>query len=366
MRKLLSLILLLFSISAVAADIEGIKLEDVRAVEVQTPAGRVQVSEAQTTVSKAQLNEILESLPAERDLLLSTDSADVSQMFVNTESKAKGRKGLSRLLPLGNLQQKFYTSEAVQNMLRYRDHLVQSVKADKIGLIIVVVNTAYDSFVWMHATEYSPEVRAAQMIFTTVNAIIFSLDKDAWAKASGVIRNKIFQALDITKNTLAVDVAGRFAANLALGLAIQSMRVGILAFDKVVSMPELMNLAGSTVLLSLGFTFSSFAWSEFSKDVNGNTHPAAKFMVRRFAEFRSIMMGHLAPSGKLLQPDTYGNAPWIALAVNGSIGLLTFLNGTKMAEWTERKFGPMLEEIHDLFGARPIRVRCRYIFLSEP
>ncbi|MNT75936.1 hypothetical protein D3C72_2148820 [compost metagenome] len=89
-------------------------------------------------------------------------------------------------------------------------------------------------------------------------------------------------------------------------------------------------------------------------------------MVRRFAEMRSIMMGHLAPSGKLLQHDTYGNAPWIALAVNGTIGLLAFLNGTKMAEWTDRKFGPLLNEVYDLFGARPIPVRCRYIFLTEP
>ena|GEM_PF-4994854 len=365
MRFLFGVFAVMFSLSAFAADIENVKLNDVRAVQVETPAGLATVTEAHTTVTKEQMNQILEALPEERDLLLSTDSEDVTQMFVKKES-SPARKGLSRLLPLGALAQKFKNSKAVRDIVNYKNHLVQSVKNDKIGLIIVTVNTAYDSYVWMHATEYSPEVRAAQMIFTTMNAIIFSLDKDAWAKVSGTIRNKIFKVLDITQNSLAVDIAGRFAANLALGLAVQTMRVGILAYDKVLTMPELMNLGASTLLLSLGFTFSSFAWSEFSKDVNGNTHPAAKFMVRRFAEVRSVLMGHLAPSGKLLQPETYGNAPWIALAVNGAIGLVTFLNGTKMAEWTERKFGPMIGEIYDILGAQApaARVRCQRVLLN--
>ncbi|MNL56188.1 hypothetical protein D3C87_1796640 [compost metagenome] len=77
-------------------------------------------------------------------------------------------------------------------------------------------------------------------------------------------------------------------------------------------------------------------------------------------------MGHMAPSGKLLQYETYGNAPWIALAVNGTIGLVAFLNGTKMAEWTERKFAPLLHNAYEIFGIRQGPSSCRHIFLTAP
>jgi hypothetical protein len=357
-------VLLFFTLQIATAAFAQVNVDSVDTVKIETPIGPVQITEGHASLSKEQLAAALDALDDNRDLLISTDSEDVAGMVIAKESKTKTRKGLTRLLPVGALGQNFNNSKTVKRIIDYKNHLVTSVKNDKIGLVIVLINTAYDSFVWIHATEHSPEVRAAQIIFTTLNAIVFSLDKDSWARTSGRIRNKMFKALDLTRNSMWVNIAGRFTSNLLLGLSIQTMRVGILAFDKVVTMPEVMHLAGGAVLLSVGFTFSSFAWSEFSKDINRNTHPAAKFMVRRFSEIRSVIMGHLAPSGKLLQYDTYGNAPWIALAVSGTIGLVTFLNGDKMSEWAEKKFGPVLESFKDIFGAENAPL-CSRVLLSN-
>jgi hypothetical protein len=315
----------------------------VQVLQVEHPVagpGHINVGKLETDAGHIQ--SVLEQIPADKDLLVSTDSEEVATQIL----QKSGRSGLTRLIPLGRLKDRLVT---------FKNHTIQSVKKDKIGFVIVAFNTMYDSFIWIHATQYSPQERAAQVIFGTLTSIAFSLDKDAWARCAGYVKNRLFKVLDLAGDSKAADLMGRFTANLAISLGIQGARLGILSMDKVIDLPTLAGAAGNTFLLGLGLTFGNFAWTEFSRMVDDSTHPATKFLVRRFAEVRSIIMGHLSPSSKLLQTNVYGYAPWVALAIHGTVGLAVFFNDKVISNWSEGKFGALFTrkkvQLENLWGS---------------
>ncbi|MEN0060259.1 MAG: hypothetical protein AAGB31_15580 [Bdellovibrio sp.] len=314
------------------------QIQSVNEMSIEMEGGPVRLSETHLEVSASQVGEIVAAIPAEKSVLISTDSEAVVSETFNNKALNQAKITKVQFIPLGDLDKKIKNETFFNKLKTYKSNIVRSAKEDRIGLVILSINTAYDSYIWLHATEYSPEVRAAQIIFTTALSVAFSIDKDAWARTAGHIKDRIYKAFNIATDSFWMDLTGRFASNLALGLAVQSLRVSILAVDKVVALPDLIGLAGSSVLLSLGFTFSGFGWTEFANKINSTTHPRAKFIARRMSEIRSLLMGHLAPSGKLLQADTYGYAPWIALSVHGIIGVVTFWKGGPIMDWLERKF----------------------------
>jgi hypothetical protein len=130
-------------------------------------------------------------------------------------------------------------------------------------------------------------------------------------------------------------LATSFAANFALGLSIQAGRLAILSYDKMTDIPMLVASAGGVLALTAALTFSNFGWTEFAADVDPKQNPFTKWMVRRLTEVRSFVMGNLAPSGKLLQPEVFGMGPWVALAANGVVGLAAFFGSDRLVKWSE-------------------------------
>jgi hypothetical protein len=377
--KLLPLFILL-GLSSAFANVDPMTMPVVTAAEVvqidHTPAGSVQIQSGKVDTDLEHFDQVLEQIPADKELLLSTDSEDIAGAVLQRESQDEQRTGQTRVLPLGPLQEKIKNNAVFKNLNRFKNHLIQAAKNDKIGVIIVVFNTAYDSFIWIHATQYSPEARAAQVIFGTLNALVFSLDKDAWAHSARTIKNRVFKILDLTQESRTADVVGRFAANLTLAVGVQSLRLALLSMDRVWNLPDLLSTAGDTFLLSLGLTFGGFGWTELARDINSSTHPASKFLVRRVAEMRSLLMGHVSPSSKLLQTNVYGYTPWVALAVHGAVGLALFLNNRYLTNLSESKLGVafawqkiQLENLWNTLAQRvgidlPSTRQCRRLFVG--
>lgn len=275
------------------------------------------------------LSRVVQNVPATKDLIVSSDSEGLLENVARVREE-KGGSGLTRLVPV--------------TVSRVARHLVNSAKADRIGLIIAVINTAYDSYVWMHAYQYSEGVRIAQTIFTTLLSITFSIDKDLWARTARKIQGRIIRLFDaaaadpVTMASAARTGAGlatSFAANFALGLSIQAGRLAILSYDKMTDIPMLVASAGGVLALTAALTFSNFGWTEFAADVDPKQNPFTKWIVRRLTEVRSFIMGNLAPSGKLLQPEVFGMGPWVALAANGAVGLAAFFGSDRLVKWSE-------------------------------
>lgn len=281
-------------------------------------------------MSVQSIADLTEKVPTDRDLVVSFDNPEIADAVIKSRENSNG---LTRLIPFGSkLSAKFRLAQ---------DHLIESAANDKIGLMVVAINTAYDSYLWMHAYQYSEGVRAAQAIYTTMIAVAFSIDKDLWAKTARKIQGKILNLYDPTVMngdeimSLRTRLATSFAANYLLGMVVQSGRLAILSFDKVMDAPTLLSAFGSSVALGTALTVANFGWSEFGANIDQKKGPFAKWVVRRFAELRSITIGQLAPSGKLLQPEVYGASPWIVLGVTGLAGVTAFINSHRIARWLE-------------------------------
>ncbi|MFZ4403055.1 MAG: hypothetical protein ACOYOK_03045 [Pseudobdellovibrionaceae bacterium] len=322
---------------------------------------RVQIGETgKPDATMDDLSNLLQLIPDNKDILVSTDSAEVLQLIAE---KSPTRRGLSRIIPFGSLVKNAKQSKLIKPLINYKNKIVNGAKNDRIGLIILTVNTTYDSFVWLHVSEspYSESARIAAVIYSALINISFGLDKDLWSKSARHIEKKILKLFDSAKqnpedilelksdteeknlNTISrkKKLMVNFAANTAMMLGLQAGRFAILGFDQSLAVafgPE--NLA-KIIGLSIAVTFSSWGWGELSADIDGQKYPFAKATVRRWYEIRNLLMGHIASSGKLIQPSIYGVSPWFAVATNGIIGLSAFLRSEKIINWLENS--PRLE-----------------------
>jgi len=289
------------------------------------------------------IDQALEQIPDNKDILVSTDSEKVLQKVARWA--AKGRKGLTRVLPLGPL------------IGKAKNHIVDRVKKDPGTAMIVTISTMFDSYFWLHVTEHSPEVRAAQMIFTAGLALSFGLDKDLWVRCSKKVQGKLLgffdpALIDNAKASKYLKFATKVSSHLIMAAGIQTVRFGILAYDQTLDAKYLVASALGIGTIAVTSVFSSIGWLEFAASVNENSHPFAKFVARRVADVRSLTLGMVASSSKLMSPQVYGYSPWAVLVVSGTIGFTAFFNSPKIINWLE--FSPKLEF-----------VRLRYQQLGE-
>lgn len=304
------------------------------------------------SVSGEDIDSLLKAVPQDKDILLSTDSLVVADKL--TQQTDEKRSGLLRLVPLGPLVDHLKDSSAsvVKKVSGFSKHIVKSAKEDRFGLIIVTFNTAFDSYIWIHATQFSPEVRAAQILFTTMMAVVFSIDKDMWTHWARKIQNKILNLYSLTgldpAHSVLTQISTSYLANLTLGLGIQAVRLAILSYDHVINLPFVLSSTASALVISFAYTFATFSWAEFNADIDGTKYPFAKAVARRFSEVRSLSLGHFAPSGKILQTDQYGFTPWITLGVSGAAGLMAFLNTKTLIEWLEQS--PLTSKPREAFN----------------
>jgi hypothetical protein len=294
-----------------------------------------------------EIGEFVSRFPESKDIMVSTDSTAVAETLSGHSQNAKRNFAL---VPLGELAEKLKFKRLREKVNGYATHIVDSARADKIGLFIVTVNTMYDSFIWMHATQYSMEARAAQMIYSVVMGVAFGIDKDSWARVSGKIRGKIMNLFKLDPESKSVNAAKSllptFVANFALATAVQSGRISLMGIDHVLATSFIVSSAVSVFVVSFAYTFANFSWSEMAKEIDIAKHPYAKTFARRLSEARALMLGHLAPSSKVLSPDQHGYSSLVVLGVTGVAGLLALINAPRIVKWIE--FHPTMKWFRNL------------------
>lgn len=309
------------------------------------PNSAVQVQQiSHTNVRISDLGEQIERLP-NHDLIVSTDSEAIVNQVIPAAQKQSSR--LTKLIPIGRLVEKIQgrIAGAKNTSSNAYQHLVQSAKDDKVGLYIVIINTAYDSFIWLHATQYSTEVAVVQSLYSVFLAVAFSVDKDLWSRLAWKIQGKLIRLFDFGAGTVGENLpamtrtqefATAFLSHLTLSFGIQSVRFSICAFDQVISTPMLLGSAGIALAIASLNTFSSFAFSDFLASIDARKYPFAKTVFRRFQDIRTLIIGQIASSAKVTQPEIYGLAPHLALLATGAVGTVFYNYRQKITEWVEK------------------------------
>ncbi|MFN7904167.1 MAG: hypothetical protein ACK5P5_03195 [Pseudobdellovibrionaceae bacterium] len=309
------------------------------------PNSAVQITQTALQTTVGELEATLDQNLPHRDLLVSTDSEVIADQVAATQAKRPSR--VTRLIPIGQLtdhlnQRLRNTQNAIQGAYQ---HLQQAARNDKIGLIIVTINTVYDSFVWMHATQYSTEVAVAQSLFSVIIAMAFSVDKDLWSRMAWKVQNRMIRLFDSGAGAVGADtpamsrtmeMATAFAAHMTLSTGIQAIRLGICSYDQAMTLPYVVSSVAIALAVAALNTFSSFAFADFLARIDQDRYPFAKSVFRRFQEVRSIILGNLAASGKVLQPSVFGFTAHITLLVTGILGIVFYANRSQIVDWVEK------------------------------
>ena len=306
----------------------------------------VEITQKQISVDANDIDAALErELPPNKDLLVSTDSELVASKVAASQSEKPNR--LARLIPIGRLAGQL--NQRIANIGNTAHgaytHLRDAVRNDKVGFVIVTINTTYDSYVWLHATQYSTEVAVAQSIYSVILAIAFSLDKDLWSRLAWKIQGRIIRLFDAHTNvppgelpvmSRTMQMSTAFAAHLTLSLGLQVGRLAICSYDHAITVPYLVSSTAITFAIAALGTFSGFAFSDFLARIDQEKYPFAKTVFRRFQEARGLLLANVAASGKLLQPSIYGMTPYASLVISGLVGLVFYANQNRIVEAVER------------------------------
>ncbi len=287
----------------------------------------------------AQLVSEIENV-SDKNLVVSTNNLNVLKDIFTKPALFNHFK--TKVLPYGEALKKSYQEVVVDKVKAGAKYIVDSAKNDKIGIAIVTVTTAYDSFLWIHAESLSVEQKTLQVILNIILAGTFSINKDMWSKTTRPLENKISSFLNkygrfnIQKNVKSAGaLSSKFLASLTIGLGIQTMKMSIISMDQMYSSLSSVHFWGSTLSLAALLTASSFTWSELISDIDLKKNPLAKFTVQRMIELRSILLGTFASSAVLLQPGVYGYTSWVVIVSSAAVGFMAYLNTNRITNWIE-------------------------------
>lgn len=330
---------------------------------------------------------LYESLIQKHDVLVSTENEEIIRRIVQnryTQKQLAQRQILddetetinpkdfqTRIMPIGKLLATKPVTAITNAAQQFKTHYDNSIKNDRIGVFILLINTAKDTFVWFHADPniYNMSERNSIIILNTIVAATFGMNKDLWASWTKPIRERmifLFDKLGRKKITTSgeeiqiendeaygrensetsnqsqtrkkksiLSLAPYFLSNLTLSVALQTVRLGLINFHQITqsfSSPEFweQSLAISSIM-----TFSTFAFSEQLAAVDQEKNPVAKNALRRFMELRSFLMALFYNSGTLFQFHEYGWTPWVANFVVGSAGAMILLFSEPVTNWLE-------------------------------
>lgn len=223
------------------------------------------------------------------------------------------------------------------------NHIISSAKSDKVGLLVVTINTAYDSYLWIHAESISVTQSTAQVILGLILAVSFGLDKDLWSKMTKPLERKVQSSMAYLglihnpKNSFDTHkLVSQFFANLTFSAGLQVLRMGIISIDHIAATLQTSHFWLTSFLIGFALTASSFSWSEQLAKIDINKFPVAKNVMRRVTDLRNLALGHIAPSGKILQPDVYGYTSWVALGISALAGLVVWIKSDSFINSIER------------------------------
>lgn len=229
------------------------------------------------------------------------------------------------------------------------DYVKKSYYDDKIGFAIAVYTTAIETVMWVHVAPMSTLAVSANVAFTIGTALYFRLNKNKWTEVTDKIKSpmrKFFN--DVEDNSVRKKIFYDFMANLGLSGGLALMRVPLMSMDQILEEGISLGLLKMPILMSIVGTVSLFTWSEHQGSIDKNEHPISRFVFRRIGEARSILLVTFASTAALLNPGTFGMAPWITLSVVGATGLVTYLKAKEINKWIEtsplfRKLEPVVK-----------------------
>ncbi len=288
-------------------------------------------------------------------------SSDLEDILVGT---AQLKKENVALMPLPRAGKESKAKNFSALLRAYPAKVVTSAKADKWGLVIVTFNTLVDSYVWIHASHLSSFERTANIVFTVMTAVAFGLNKDSWSHATKPFYSffsKFIYKTDQLKAKSFADVSMLFTSSFALSSLINLSRVPFLSFDRLVDGTVDMHLLTVPIMMSLVSSVASFAWSENIASIDERIQPASKWVFRRVQETRSILLGYFAATAMLFSPSVYGLSPWGALATSGIVGLVVYLNNTKITTFIETRFA---QAVMKGLIQNPFNARCADVFAN--
>ena len=284
-------------------------------------------------VSPESIETILNQLPdnTNKEILVSTDNQTVVE---KTTRWANLKNKTARFILLGKK-----TKATINNIPR---NLLNAARRDKVGLMVTIINTTYDTILWVHACDMTIQQKTGIILFNLLMTLTFNIDKDNWAKLTKKVDGRIIHFLDkfnLIKNKHDEKSAGvllsNFVAGASLGILVQATRLSIISMDQLAYAATSANFWGVAVLFGVINSFSSFSWSQQMHQIDEIKNPVAKNIARRTTEIRALIMGQLAPSAKVLHPTESNLMPWISLVGNGLLGMLVFFKSDKIVDFVE-------------------------------
>lgn len=236
---------------------------------------------------------------------------------------------------------------------------INAVKNDKIGVLILSFTTAAETLIWIHSTQLSQFERSSNAIYSVALALVFGLNKDAWALTTRPIQ-KFFRQILKPENSSPRNMkefAARFLGNLTLAAIVAGARIPLLSLDDIIAKGIQLQHFTMPLLLTVVSTTALFTWSEHLAMINEKTHPITKFVFRRTSEMRSILIASFATTAALLMPSQHGLTPWITIAGIGVGGALLYFNADSISNWLETN--PFLMKLKARFS-----VQCHNLFAS--
>jgi hypothetical protein len=317
-------------------------------MDIPTAQGNAQLSYTEIPLEDpSQLGELLQREQIKNaDILLSTDVPEIYESVAEAVQKTQDNTGRKfRFMPIGKLAAS--GEKLATTWDGYKKNVRETLKFDKIGLSIMVVTTAYDSFIWVHSGSLDVYQKSAMVMLNVIFVAAFGLDRDMWTKMTVPLRHRIMNGLDkISKKVFGREeteagyarrvLASQFLSNLAYGTGFQILRVSIMSFHDLATNVMTSHFWATSMKVAVITTLASFAWSELMAAANSDKHPVAKNALKRLADVRSIVMSQLASMGMVLQPGVYGYSPIVAIVTSGAIGLLALVKSNKVINWLEK------------------------------
>lgn len=290
-----------------------------------------------TTTSPEQIYEIISSAETRNsDILVSTDQELVLEAAVQATSKPNDKR-LLRLIPIGKLASA--SQKIASGFNAYYARAKHTVMHDRIGLTVLTITVGFDSMIWIHSASLDIHQKTSMVLMNLVMAASFGLDRDLWTKMTGPLKNKLINVFDrflVSDRLSSVKVlASQFLSNFAFGVAVQTVRTGLLSLDHISDAVMTADYWMTAAKIGGLFTLTAFAWTELYGGIDSGKNPVAKMTMKRIGELRWLILSQLASISMVLQPHVYGQLPIITFIVHGTVGLIVLANGERIIRFLE-------------------------------
>lgn len=335
-----AVITILFSISSAFASSELIESNSPKLI-IKTPLSGnkealITVTEIATS-SPDQIYEILNTPQAQTsDILISTDQEKVLAAAIQATSKPNDKR-LLRFIPIGKLASG--SQKIASGFNNYYTRVKQTIMHDRIGLTVLTITVGFDTMIWIHSASFDIHQKTSMVLMNIIMAATFGLDRDLWTKMTSPLKYKLISVFDRflvnDKFNSIKTLSSQFLSNFAFGVAVQSVRTGLLSLDHLSDAVMSTSYWVTAVKIGGFITLTGFAWTELYGSIDIEKNPVAKMTLKRISELRWLILAQLASISMVLQPHVYGQVPIATFIVHGALGLIVLANGSSIINFLE-------------------------------